>query len=714
MTLHQRQSSPPDEADLEITAELPVLDVAAYEAGTSSTATSVVPAPAEAANAPHGAEHPADSTDSWTIPAPSLRVSKTSSDAANTVIDENRARLEVNLQALGATLREVEERLTRKGERLAEIEKALQKANADRDALELRAQILSRDMEESLAAAAASQARIADLERALKDQEVATESGHLRESELRTQLAQVQALHQSQIAGFQREFEAKLAQHDQMTARVARDLEDARERAAEYLETLQSHEGRRSVFEDLILTLGDDVDTRDSSISRLQTENTTYVGRIRELEAELRERIARISALEKQVNALSAALAQRTEQHTETERASESLQQTLNALNGTLSERNERIRSLETTIGQLNSSAAQLHGQIERATAERIQLVAAAGSLEESLKAAIARGDQHEAAARAAQARVEELEAAVPAQRRRIEQLESEMAVVRGELQASNASLQTSGAERAEHVARISAADSRIAELEARIAEQQETVRGLQAESNSNLARVKELESDLHAAEDSIQALESDSRSKGARVDELEKINQEWRTTVEEARHAIADRDSLIERLEQETAASAVLVGHIQRSITRLDKSAATTNGAGGSGAPSGTNGSGNGAAHSSDHGHSHSHEPAPDGATRLLIRTDGDTEVVHVLGRKTTVGRTPDNDLQIDAKFISRHHAVILAGPAHAIIEDLNSTNGVMVNSRRITRQPLKDGDVVMIGKTQFRFVVRPARVSS
>jgi pSer/pThr/pTyr-binding forkhead associated (FHA) protein len=82
---------------------------------------------------------------------------------------------------------------------------------------------------------------------------------------------------------------------------------------------------------------------------------------------------------------------------------------------------------------------------------------------------------------------------------------------------------------------------------------------------------------------------------------------------------------------------------------------------------------------------------------------------VVHVLGRKTTVGRTSDNDLQIDAKYISRHHAVILAGPAHTIIEDLNSTNGVLVNGRRIARQTLSDGDSVMIGKTAFRFAVRP-----
>jgi hypothetical protein len=252
------------------------------------------------------------------------------------------------------------------------------------------------------------------------------------------------------------------------------------------------------------------------------------------------------------------------------------------------------------------------------------------------------------------------------------------MAAVRNELLASNSALQFAGTERSEHMARMTAGEARILELEARWADQQETVRQLQAESAANLARVKELEGDLQAAEDTIHRVEAESRGRSARVEELQQMNDEWRATVEEARHAIKDRDALIQRLEQETANSAVLLGHIQKKITRLD------------------------------HGTEHGADLAPEGATRLLVRTDGESEVVHVLGRKTSVGRTPDNDLQIDAKFISRHHAVLLAGPAHTIIEDLNSTNGVLVNNRRITRQPLKDGDQVMIGKTQFRFVVR------
>jgi hypothetical protein len=328
--------------------------------------------------------------------------------------------------------------------------------------------------------------------------------------------------------------------------------------------------------------------------------------------------------------------------------------------------------------------AGQARNELERAAAERAQLLGGAASLEAALKAATARGDQQEAVARAAKIRLDEFEASSAAQRRRVEQLEAEVDAVRAELQSSSSSLQTAAVERNEHVARIAAGESRMQELEVRVEDQQELVRQLQAESNGHMARAKELENDLRAAEETINRLEADLRGKGTRVEELEKINNDWRATVEEARHAILDRDGLIERLEQETAASAVLVGHIQKSITRLDSDAPPV------------------------------HEPAADGATRLLIRTDGDTEVVHVLGRKTTVGRTPENDLQIDAKFISRHHAVILAGPAHAIIEDLNSTNGVMVNNRRITRQPLKDGDHVVIGKTQFRFVVRPAKTTA
>ncbi|MDB6103555.1 MAG: hypothetical protein JWO52_3554, partial [Gammaproteobacteria bacterium] len=643
MNLQQRQSSPSEEADLEVTAELPVLDVAAYEANVASAAAATG-AHGVTANTLHERD-PLSATDTWHIPPPAMRKAA-ASEAANTVIDENRARLEVNLQALSATLRDVEERLTRKGERLIEIEKALELAVAERNVTEQRARALNDEVTRAEAASAAAQARVAELQKALQDRQAADEARQARDAGAHAQLRERNKQIEGQLASSGRDFEAKLAAshrdfearfttHGQAVARLEQELNHARERNTEYLEILQSNEGRRSVFEDLIATLEDDVEQRDARISQLEGALFTHTGHETQLQSELRERVARIAALDKQVSALSAALAQRTEQQTDGERTRAALQQTLNALNGALAERNDRVKVLEDTVSQQTSAAAQQGRELERTAAERAQLVAGAASLEAALKAATVRGDQLETLARAAQSRLDEYDASAPAQRRRIEQLESEIAAVRAELQSSASAVQTAGIERSEHVAWIAAGEARIQELETRVAEQQEVVRQLQAEANVSMARAKELENDLRAAEETLNRLETDTRSKGARVDELEKINSEWRATVEEARHAITDRDGLIERLEQETAASAVLVGHIQKSITRLD-----------SDTPQG-------------------HEPAADGATRLLIRTDGDMEVVHVLGRKTTVGRTPDNDLQIDAKFISRHHAVILAGPA-------------------------------------------------
>jgi chromosome segregation ATPase len=273
MNLQQRQSSPSEEADLEVTAELPVLDVAAYEANAASAA---------AATGSHGVaantSHERDSlsaTDTWHIPPPVLRKAATS-DAANTVIDENRARLEVNLQALSATLRDVEERLTRKGERLIEIEKALELAVAERNVTEQRARALNDEVARAEAASAAAQARVAELQRALQDRQAADEARQARDAEAHAQLLERSRQIEAQLASRGRDFEAKLAAshrdfearfatHGQAVARLEKELTDARERNTEYLETLQSNEGRRSVFEDLIATLEDDIEQRDAS-----------------------------------------------------------------------------------------------------------------------------------------------------------------------------------------------------------------------------------------------------------------------------------------------------------------------------------------------------------------------------------------------------------------------------------------------------------------
>jgi general secretion pathway protein A len=91
----------------------------------------------------------------------------------------------------------------------------------------------------------------------------------------------------------------------------------------------------------------------------------------------------------------------------------------------------------------------------------------------------------------------------------------------------------------------------------------------------------------------------------------------------------------------------------------------------------------------------------------RILLASEGKTVVERELkpGR-LVIGRTPDNDLQIDSKFISRHHCQIVTQPDSCLIEDLNSTNGIYVQSKRVRRYNLNDGDVVTVGQHEIMYI--------
>jgi type II secretory pathway predicted ATPase ExeA len=91
----------------------------------------------------------------------------------------------------------------------------------------------------------------------------------------------------------------------------------------------------------------------------------------------------------------------------------------------------------------------------------------------------------------------------------------------------------------------------------------------------------------------------------------------------------------------------------------------------------------------------------------RILLASEGKTVVERELkpGR-LVIGRTPDNDLQIDSKFISRHHCQIVTQQDSCLIEDLNSTNGIFVQSKRVRRHNLNDGDVVQVGQHEIMYI--------
>jgi pSer/pThr/pTyr-binding forkhead associated (FHA) protein len=72
----------------------------------------------------------------------------------------------------------------------------------------------------------------------------------------------------------------------------------------------------------------------------------------------------------------------------------------------------------------------------------------------------------------------------------------------------------------------------------------------------------------------------------------------------------------------------------------------------------------------------------------------------------RITIGRRPTNDVQIDNLAVSGEHAAIVKLGNDFYIEDLNSTNGTLVNATAIKKHLLQHGDVVEFGKYELKYI--------
>ena len=64
------------------------------------------------------------------------------------------------------------------------------------------------------------------------------------------------------------------------------------------------------------------------------------------------------------------------------------------------------------------------------------------------------------------------------------------------------------------------------------------------------------------------------------------------------------------------------------------------------------------------------------------------------------TIGRKKNNNIEIDNLQVSNKHARIVNHAGNYFIEDLKSTNGTLLNDKKITKAPLRDKDIITIGK--------------
>ncbi len=97
----------------------------------------------------------------------------------------------------------------------------------------------------------------------------------------------------------------------------------------------------------------------------------------------------------------------------------------------------------------------------------------------------------------------------------------------------------------------------------------------------------------------------------------------------------------------------------------------------------------------------------------KIVLSLEGQAlREVELTKERTTVGRHPNNDIVIDHRAVSGYHAAFTCTLIDAILEDVGSTNGTFVNGKRISKQRMEEGDLVVIAKHQIKFIAGPRRI--
>jgi DNA repair exonuclease SbcCD ATPase subunit len=511
----------------------------------------------------------------------------------------------------------------------------------------------------------------------------------------------------------------------------ARDAESASSQRANALAVdlaaartaLESEQGRSRELERVAADGSGALEAGRSRVEEALRESERYQSESRTLRESLAARDATIARVLHSLGERDAQLAALRAEHARIVPALEATSKSTSQLDTELQASRARVNALAAELQTARETAAALTVEIKRGESEvnaaRSELGAVkiqASSYLELLRTREWRRGFDQNLYREMDAEVGAVHAGHGALESERDRLQSQVANLEGQLAAQSAAAET---ERTRLTADLAARERALAEARQRgsgdarrVAELQEAAELRQAEHSTQMAQldaelaaqIAQLKSEaetrdselavlmahLQEARRPIQPIEADVKrlteelaAKNAACAQLDEENRKLQATLERTRGALEEREFLIRRLERSESNNANVLGRIQTSIERLGS------------VPAGPSA---GAAQG----------PTADWSAEL-IRIDGERPVTYVLSRRTRIGRATGCELQIDSGSVSRHHALVLVGPRETIIEDLNSTNGVLVNGRKVTRQTLSDGDAITIGETQFRYLARP-----
>jgi type II secretory pathway predicted ATPase ExeA len=95
----------------------------------------------------------------------------------------------------------------------------------------------------------------------------------------------------------------------------------------------------------------------------------------------------------------------------------------------------------------------------------------------------------------------------------------------------------------------------------------------------------------------------------------------------------------------------------------------------------------------------------------RIIISKDGATVADYTFSnKKVLIGRSDFADIVVDDDFVSKLHAVLLLYSDALVLLDLNSANGITVNSVRVRRTILKNDDIISLGNHRLKVANAPA----
>jgi len=561
----------------------------------------------------------------------------------------------IDLPSLAESLRTVEERIARQNAEYEALTRSYERARDGESAARAQASTLERDLAATRATLEAEQIRAREFEKLLAEKRSSIEAASAR----------------AEAAG-------REAERHQTEARTLRDSLAAREATiVQVLHSLGERDAQLSALQSEHAKVLPALEARAKSGTQLEDE-------LAAVRAQLSTAAAELKVSQQQADALSTQ-AKRNESDINAARADLALTKTqASSYLELLRTRDWRSRfnqnlflDMDARVGAADAARAALQADQERVCrqllAYEVTIANHTATIEQLQSAAAAQVGSFADQAK----RLEEAEKQRAEWTAKLWVLEADGTRLSAELAARGKAL-------IETQAKVDSSQQLIAQMQsehaAKIAELEADAETQDQEMTVLMAHLQEARRPIETIEGELKRVKEELALKTLTLNELTEEGEKLRAALERTRGQLEEREFLIRRLERSENNNANVLGRIQTSMERLGSSVAP--GAGGSAAP----------------------EWSPE-----LIRIDGDRSITHALGRRTRIGRATGCELHIDSTSVSRHHALILAGTREAIIEDLNSTNGVIVNGRKVTRQVLSDGDILTIGEIQFRYVAKP-----